>query len=233
MRSPERIIAISLLLIILTVPVFAVSRASLSFDGAFAGSSVITSTGYRTNTAYQMKAGWGVNLSLDLNFNKYVALEFGAKYITKGYNYYHTYSSYSVDDKYTFDFVEVPLLVVGTFPIKKFTLTAGLGTYVGYLISGGLKGSSTGVEYTSSGALGVLSYSESLDLDKYNRFVYGIIAQVGASYEISRMLDVFLAIRYEIQINATEKEYQADQTMAYNSSVMGALGLRVKFGKVL
>lgn len=115
-------------------------------------------------------------------------------------------------------------LSFGTERIRGFI---NLGAYVGAWINSFTKGEL--MEFSDEGDMFYVEQSYEFNSERDNRFDGGVVAGLGAQYNLNPTISIFAEGRLVYGLSDTQKSYMIDQYHRYNTTMIVQLGVMYNF----
>jgi hypothetical protein len=218
------------------------AQFSVGLEGGYTRNYLQTNNANRDFTNYTPGNGFGIGIPVQYKITNWFAVAADPGYIQKNYkqertNYYA--GTYQVS---TNSYLQLPIMGHFMFGSEKIQGFFNLGGYVGYWLTGNVKGKMPNVldPVDSSTATNTVylelakpyDYNEKYTFDsrRDNRIELGWVAGAGISYAINDKYSIFAEGRMMQSITDMQKNYMINQTPRYNSTYSANLGIMVSFG---
>ena len=181
------------------------------------------------------RTGLQIGAVANYSFSKYLALQAEVLFQQKGEVLKYQYEGDDgdmVDEKYTIkaSYITIPILLRGTLPLGKFSLSAFAGPYLGIGISGKYE-----VDYEDQTFTGEFEFgkgSDSDDMTKLHRIDFGISFGLIPALTVGPG-DIFLDLRYDLGlVDFYNPDPKPDGFISQKNRNIGiSVGYLVKLGK--
>lgn len=223
-----------LFLILLVMPLSSLPAASWSI-GLGAGpviGGVAASTGYREDTRYTLSYAYNVSIPVGIYFDNGLGIETGLRLTDRSYRYVHGYQGEDSLDIHEHNaYIELPLMMTGSWRAGRSAFSLGAGAYIGVLAykreCGSFHTPSTRQDFEDI----IVEYDSWKDIDSTDmRFEAGLSVKLSAAFRLAGGLDIFIEGRGDFALTPTDRRYQDGQAMRYNMHGVISAGLAYTFG---
>jgi hypothetical protein len=209
------------------------NRFSVGLEGGYSRNSLITNISGLTNTSNQPVGGYTVAIPMVYTIRRCAALYSGFSLTQKNYQYTRTGMYSGPYEQYRNSYLQLPL--AGRFSWGgKLKAFVDVGIYGAYWLSGRVEGAELNVlDFTLSSSnvnlTNVYNYNEKYPFSstRDNRFEYGWLAGLGASYQFQPGVQFFVEGRNAQSISDQQKKYMTHQVPRYNQTYTATAGIRV------
>jgi hypothetical protein len=153
--------------------------------------------------------GWYAEIPVFYKINQYITLEAAPSFMKKNYQIQGSlYTSFEYQ-AYKNNYINLPVLIFLTYPLRKFNVGLGLGIFGGYWASGRI----TGTQYNTINPDPYFDYNQAYTFNSSvdNRWDAGWIQSAMVNYTISKKWMAFVQARYNHSWTYLQKSYMANQ----------------------
>lgn len=220
------------------LPVF--GQWVIGLGGGLGSNSLQTNIANRPQQSLQPMSGLFFELPLSYSFQLGgkagmgrfgITVEASCTFLQKNYSLNRTDTLQDLDQQYRNAYGQLPLAALFFYKKGPFCVELGGGYYIGYWISGRVKGGMPDIFNTALPYPATYSFDEAyvFDDNKDNRWENGWTAQGRFAVRVQGTIDLFAAGHFFQAVTDQQKAYMLQQIPRYNSTWVLSLGLQKQF----
>jgi hypothetical protein len=204
----------------------------VGFEVGYDRNRILTDISGLAFTQYHPRSGYSFGVPMDYKLKTWLSLFSDPNFTRKNYQIARTEFFNGVQESYINSYVQVPVAVRMSVGTGRWRFFFSLGGYVGYWAFGRVKGSEPNIlnpldtAYSTSNPTSIFginkahSYNEKYQFSgtRDNRWEFGWLAGLGASYDVNSVCRVFIEARITQSLSDQQKKYMINQVPRYNQT---------------
>lgn len=198
-----------------------------------------TNISNRSYTAIRSGAGFMAGIPLHWKLKSWLFAEAVPEMLRKNYTIHRTDSLVGIYESFTNTYIQLPLSV-GVSYGKCLKVFGNAGVYMGYWLSGSVKGSIPDIFSSSTNTNTDGQSSESFKLVPYhqkyffnpkrdNRVELGWMVGLGMQYQLNLRYSLFIKGSYYQSLTDQQKAYMVQQMPQHNQTIIFSIGGMIAF----
>ncbi len=210
------------------LPMASFAQLSVGVSAGYAKNTIDADPGYYYNREYLSRDGYAIAVPVKYAFNDWFALQGELGYTTKNYAWQREipYFAMSEYEEYTNGYLQIPIMAHLNFGNERIRGFVNLGAYMGAWLNGYVEGQLCEISYMT---LVDVEQKYEFNSQRDNRFDGGLVAGLGAQYNVSPLVSIFAEARLVYALSDTQKNYMIDQYHRYNTTSIIQVGVLYNF----